>query len=381
MRVRLVIDSNNRRWIIGKLASRLEEHLGAFGVEADIAEEPLVDADVNHWLVYPHPWQYYFRSAGFYQPGWSPGPSRNTVLITHIDDPVKLNVVRESVSRIVDVAICMSRMTKAELAGHGIDPSRLTYINPAHDAEIAPRRIVIGITSRLYGDARKREDILLSVAEAMRLDSFRFEIFGEGWDAVARRLEEAGAEVAIFLGSDQPDGGYARIRQHVPGFDYYLYLGWDEGSMGTLDALSAGVKTILTPQGFHLDVEGGITHVVRTATDLSAVLHGIEDERLRRVDSVRALTWNEYARKHAAVWRAIAEGRLADVPAEAGERSIDHGQGVEARDLETSRARLLAKKDPSYLQPQFAESRRFRMRGRLGTVRKFLVRLIRRRAD
>ena len=60
--------------------------------------------------------------------------------------------------------------------------------------------------------------------------------------------------------SDNYRVDYDEIKSHVPYFDYYFYPGLDEGSLGTLDALAAGVKTIVTNQGFHLDLTNGVTH-------------------------------------------------------------------------------------------------------------------------
>jgi len=46
---------------------------------------------------------------------------------------------------------------------------------------------------------------------------------------------------------------YEVYKELIPTLDYYLYVGKDEGQMGFIDALAAGIPTIVTPQGFHLD--------------------------------------------------------------------------------------------------------------------------------
>lgn len=361
--VRLIIDAANRQWIIGKMAARLAENLEAWGVRADVGDAPRDDVDVNHWMLYLQPWQHYYPSPGFFSPGWKPAPTRHTAMITHVDDPVKLQIVREAISKILDLGICMSRMTKAELVEQGVDAARLTYINPAHDDVIKPRRIVVGITSRLYGDGRKGEDVLVQVAESIRLDAFRFEIIGEGWDDVAAVLRRAGAEVHLA-----PDAGYERICERLPNFDYYLYMGWDEGSMGTLDALAAGVKTIVTPQGFHQDLMGGITHAFRSPGELAGVFRAIDAERQARLDSVKQLTWSEYARKHALVWRALVEGH------EVSEEPLDAAEPIRAADLSAATSRRRRRLMKSELWKFFVESRRFWVRGKLSRAKRWILR-------
>ena len=147
----------------------------------------------------------------------------------------------------------------------------------------------------------------------MRLDAFHFEIIGAGWEGVIPLLESAGATVQSYPGTNDGAADYKLNLERVPNFDYYLYLGFDEGSMGFLDALAAGVPTIVTPQGFHLDVNNGIAHAFSDAAELGVILEQIASERQDRINSVAGLSWNEYARQHALVWRAILAGESASV--------------------------------------------------------------------
>jgi len=207
------------------------------------------------------------------------------------------------------MGICMSKMTMEELVQRGIDRSKLCYITPGHDGKIMPRRITIGITSRLRNDKAKREDLLIQLSKVMRLDAFHFDIIGSGWDKVIPYLQNAGATVWYYRGSDDSVADYEVNIAHVPNFDYYLYLGFDEGSMGILDALAAGVPTIVTPQGFHLDIRNGITHSFEDLEKLRSIFNKIEHERGNRIRSVANLTWSVYAQRHAVVWRAMAANR------------------------------------------------------------------------
>lgn len=294
-RIRIVVSPTEAGWILGKFASHLVAELSARGLDVDQAATPSADADVNHWI--------YFA---YYTPEKRPGI--HTVMITHIDHLRKLQHLQDSVA-FTQCGICLSTDTRDMLIRRGIPSSWLSVILPAHDPRMTPRRIRLGLTTRLYGDGRKGEDKLRAVARTMRLENFHFDIIGGGWAEVIEDLRRAGATVRWADSSGDADLDYETNLAWVPEFDYYLYLGEDEGSMGLLDAISVGVKTIATPQGFHRDLPNGVTHPIWTAADLAAVLREIEHERVGRISEARALTWARYADEHLRLWNDLAEGR------------------------------------------------------------------------
>jgi hypothetical protein len=291
LRVNLLLNPANRSWIIQKIAENLADHLSEFDVDARITEKP----DKTTQLVHHMSWA--FANMRLPQP--------STMFITHLDDIYKVKQVQQTLRSDVNVGICMSSDAMHRLVEQGVPSTSLYYISPAHDGLIQPRKIVIGITSRLYSDGRKRESLLTELAERIPLDPFEFRIFGLGWDQIVKDLERAGAKVTYFGESDDFRKDYSLMQSEIPKFDYYLYLGMDEGSLGTLDALSAGVATIVTPQGFHLDIPGGITHPVVSIDDLERVFNSISDQRFLKIQSVVNLSWLNYASNHAAVWKAI----------------------------------------------------------------------------
>lgn len=259
-------------------------------------------------------------------------PQPSTMFITHLDDLFKLNQVRATLDADVRVGICMSSDTLRQLTAHGCKAESLYFINPAHDGLIEPRRIVIGITSRVYADGRKREALLREVAGHMNLSPFTFRIFGLGWEPTIETLREAGAQVEYFGESDDFRKDYEVLQAAIPHFDYYLYLGMDEGSLGTLDALAAGVPTIITPQGFHLDLPHGMTYPVVSGNDLLKVLTDLAAQRQLRINAVAGLTWGHYAQRHLALWRAITQGLpLPPLPDAPEAHGIDLAALVEQR--------------------------------------------------
>jgi hypothetical protein len=290
MRVRLIVSAENAGWVIGKMAARLAGALNRAGAEATLGE-PDDRADVNHWMSYA----VVSRRAG----------RAATMFITHIDDPYKTAQLRHSLTNFADLGLCMSRDMMRALAARGVPAERLWYVLPAFDAPPEPKRIGIAIATRLYDDGRKRESLLLRLASERDLAPFHFEIAGLGWDAVVPRLRDAGASVHWDEGRED----YRALLESMRTCDYYLYLGMDEGSLGTLDALALGLKTIVTPQGFHLDLGGAVDEFVESYDQLRALFDRLADERARRIASVRGWTWDQYAAEHLMIWNAFLGGR------------------------------------------------------------------------
>jgi glycosyltransferase involved in cell wall biosynthesis len=113
-------------------------------------------------------------------------------------------------------------------------------------------------------------------------------------------MRERGFEVEYF-----DRFSYSAYCTLMPSLDYYLYLGRDEGSMGFLDALAAGVPTIVTRQGFHLDVPDGISYPFDDMSELQAVFSDIADLKRKRMQAVSTLTWSRYAHQHLLVWEHL----------------------------------------------------------------------------
>ncbi|MEZ5566178.1 MAG: hypothetical protein R3F24_11995 [Gammaproteobacteria bacterium] len=107
---------------------------------------------------------------------------------------------------------------------------------------------------------------------------------------------------------------YRTIVSAVPNYGYYLYLGLDEGSMGTLDALSAGVKTIVTDQGFHRDLASDLTHRFITFDELLSIFLGLAAERAQLSARAASLGWERCAKDYVKVWQAVSAGKSDQIP-------------------------------------------------------------------
>jgi glycosyltransferase involved in cell wall biosynthesis len=308
MKCNIVLDDRSHGGIIEKMASRLSEAVRNLGISCDLSNRHSPNADVNHFMMF----HYAAGHAG----------TKNTMFITHVDDPLKVQILKHKL-KIVDVGICMSRMAAKSLMEVGIPKGSLCYITPPHDGAVRPRRIRIGITTHLYDDGRKREALIVRLAKELNLADFHFEIFGLRWQNVVKELRAGNATVNLHEGTGDYQADYAELCKSIPDFDYYLYLGLDEGSLGTLDALAGGVPTIVTEQGFHLDLPGGITYPVLEYAQLRNVFEKIAMERRARINAVAALTWANYAQKHLEIWQALLNGNKMHLAEILGQHQLE----------------------------------------------------------
>jgi hypothetical protein len=285
MRVHIVCYEDTHAWILGKFALRLQENLWSLGIDADISKQPDPRADINHHIIYIN---YDGRVT-----------TNETVMITHIDNDQKRSMLQDQLKN-VKMGVCMSRDTVDKLAAAGLPRDRLCFINPAHDSIMTPRRFAIGITSKVQPSGCKRENMLVELSRRISPGDFEFRIMGQGWNSIVRQLRDSGFHVDYIDHFDRD-----RYKVLVPHLDYYLYFGEDEGSMGFVDALAAGIPTIVTPQGYHLDAPGGITHAFSTIDQLVDIFRAIPEQRNARIRAVESWTWREYARKHLSLWRWV----------------------------------------------------------------------------
>ena len=323
MRIRIICYENPEKWILGKFAIQLKENLLLLGHEVDIKDKPNKLADINHHIIY----------SGY----GSIVSTIDTLMITHIDNTNKLNLLKKQLQN-AKMGICMSRDTMVKLHTLGIPRSKLCYINPAHDGIIKPNPIIIGITCRVQPDGRKREFMLGELAKKLNPKEFSFKIMGENWNPYVTKLRNFGFEVDYF-----DDFELAKYTELIPNLDYYLYFGQDEGQMGVIDALASGVKTIATPQGFHLDTINGISHPFQTMGDLLDVFETIAEEKRSLISSVSSWNWKDYSIKHLNIWEHLITSNHSKINKSINRTFSDGMMSLEEFDQENLKISILKK--------------------------------------
>lgn len=282
-RIRIICEDNG--WIFQKFAERMKAELHKQGYDCTIADTVDPTSEINHHVSY-----------GSCAPIL---PLNETFMITHIDSLNKVELLKHHL-KIAQMGICMSRETLEKLTTYGIPREKLCYINPAQDGVIKPKKYILGITHRTYKDHRKKANILIDLCKELDPAYFSFKIMGAGWDDIVFSIINMGFHVDYYKEFD-----YEKYINLIPSLDYYLYWGFDEGSMGFLDALRAGVETIVTPQGFHLDIKDGITYPCRTINDFKETLLKLQEKRKKTIESVDTLTWENFVKKHLEVWNYL----------------------------------------------------------------------------
>jgi hypothetical protein len=271
----------------------LFESLQKFGHEVTLQGAPSQDADVNHFMSY----NFVVPASGV-----------TTAFVTHIDDVFKMSHLRKiQVQCQINSLICLSSYTRDRLIENGLDPSGIAFVLPAVDVLPERKKIRIGMSGRVYPDGRKNEKWLSHVSSMVDMQHFEFHFFGSGWETTASNLESANAEVVIHQETESFEGDHNKILSTLSTLDYWMYLGFDEGSMGCLDASLAGVPLITTPQGFHLNLPLGIRMPVQNKRELLKVIKNLSSNIHLSERTALYWTWDRYAAEHINIW----EGRYS----------------------------------------------------------------------
>jgi hypothetical protein len=263
----------------------MHENLQKMGIESSISKQPDPKADINHHI--------------FHASYNGEKSSIDTVFITHIDKYSGFEKLKDKLQNAA-VGICMSKHTQIYLVKMGLNKNKLCYINPAHDSVIPIKKIIIGLASNVYDDGRKNEVYIDRFIKKIDSKYFKFIIMGTGWEAQVSNLKGNGFETNYYNHFD-----YNEYIKLIPSLDYYLYMGTDEGQMGWVDALVAGVKTIVTPQGYHLDIPNGITHPFVSYNELEDILLMLQNSKKMLTQPVASWTWYNYTLKHVELWKYL----------------------------------------------------------------------------
>lgn len=282
MKINIIAPDQKDGWILYKFGKTVYDELQKTGIEVELSHRFDPNASINH----------------YFTPNVADvADNRTTFMITHVDTMLKVEQIKKATKKGA-IGICMSKETRDRLIANGIPANKVCYINPAQDGQIKPKKVSLCFTHRVYNDSRKRESMLIDICKKINNDIFKFVIMGSGWEDIIKKMNELGFETEYY-----PEFDKEKYNEIMINTDYYCYFGFDEGSMGYLDAVAAGIGTIVTPQGYHLDTECEITYPVSTIDEIIDALHDIEEKKRKNLRFIETWTWKNYALKHLEIWK------------------------------------------------------------------------------
>jgi hypothetical protein len=312
MKVSVVIRKSWDAWVLRKIGLKLVENLVELGIEADYVTAPNPESDINHFMHF---------SFAETVPG-----SISTTMITHVDDAIKARRLKEILSQQVNGGICMSRYHMEELIDYGISPEKLSYVLPALD-NTQVRKIHFTLHGNRYRDGRKNEEFLKRLARSIDLSFAEFSFFGTGWEEIVEILTKAGVDVTVQLPTEDFTEDYVRMNKALELADYYVNMGWDEGSLGSLDAFVNRTSMIISAQGYHLNVFDKNTRYFSNYEEFHSIFQSISAEQAHKQEIAKNMSWQQYAKCHQGIWDSLLKSGILPLP-----QVSNYGDGVQQFD-------------------------------------------------
>jgi hypothetical protein len=301
--------SNN--WILGKIARKIKENFEAIGLSVEILNFPTGKSDVVFWIGKSSgPLWRHFLQVGIAKTSPTYETRLESVLVTHIDDLFKVQNIK-NLHKNGDDLVFMSN-SHADLVANlaKISPRPFAARFGSDFAEsYLYERFVVGIFSKVYPDGRKNEDWLVDYAKNNSALNLEFLIIGAGWTQTVKRLRALGVLVRLYDGVENSYPAYESFPDFYRDLSLYIYLGFDEGAMGCLDAYILGVPLLISKQGFHLDFQLAETDYFTDYKDFENKLNLTRSIYAQDVQKKLEWTWEATSRQLLKHW-----GEVLNIP-------------------------------------------------------------------
>lgn len=293
MKIFFHLAKENTGWIIEKIMTRLISSLNDNGFESTVNND--LCEDNIHAHLYMHYLQIPKKA--------SECESAKLVFVYHVNDLFKFLKVLSLLLRgfhlltmSTETAQRIQRFTlylfKNYISTVGI-ASDIAELNLSSNSQ----RVVCGISSHTYPDGRKNENWVLRVSKSLNPSEVRFEFIGKRWTSIAEELRKEGFDVSTFYNEIPFENSYSEILERIKTWDIALYLGFDEGSLGILDAVLLSKDVLVSAQGFHLELGLPQESLFRNYRDFCSKLN----VKIGRVGLDRKLhehySWPHFARQ------------------------------------------------------------------------------------
>lgn len=285
--IRIVLDPGNQGWILEKIAIRLRNQFELNKYKSEIDSVPDEKAQVNLWMQYTDKTLVSCAKSGL---------TKCFALVTHVDDSFKLARVK----LLIQLKVTIIFMSEA----HAHEVAEMLDIDEAFEFALIPsdfnnhfRPFRIGIVSKCYPDGRKNENWLVKFAKDGILNNCEFAVVGEGWEATITNLKVMGIPCEIFSNSNGNAIRYEDIKSFYDTLDLYIYFGFDEGALGSLDAYLFRKDILVTRQGFHTHFALKEDSFVLNYEDAKFKLNQKIVEYRLWLETTLPWTWDFYAKK------------------------------------------------------------------------------------
>ncbi len=316
----LSLDGVDPSWIVGAIARDIQSVLLDIGFKCRLGSPDEYNGeDICHHM-------------GFAYAIPEKHAKYNSVFITHIDDKMKEKELM-SIRDKFDLFVSMSSHDAEYITGLGIPREKVVgIVPPIRNPYVKP--VSIGIMSACYDDGRKNEDWLIEFCRSHDvIGLLNFIFIGPRWGKVVTLLEEIGIAFEWHYSNSHMEYEYEYQKTKLANTDYYIYLGFDGGAMGSLDAYGYGRRLILVKDSYHMDIPE-VEHYIDNKTDFFKVVREICESHQQRLAFFRQNNAKQYTKKLLSTWIEDRPELFPDVEANASRDKSNHNVALSREKLD-----------------------------------------------
>lgn len=237
------------------------------------------NADVNYWVNWKT-----------FRPNY-PKTKFDMMFFTHLDGYDWEKVILDK----SDLIVCMSKHGKEVLLSERVPESKIRICKYFGVSVNKRRKIILGISGRLYNTKRKGEEIILKLPEEIDKDIFSFYFKNDSFDNIVKILKEKGFDAQTV----NDDIFYDKI-------DYYLSTSFAEGgNMDLLNVLYHGIPIISRDIGFFKQYKTSEDYSYSSYEELLDILNCISSAKKNKFNSVKNQTWQNFRDWHFKLFKEI----------------------------------------------------------------------------
>jgi hypothetical protein len=295
-------------WIVGKIAEDIKEYLEKQNIICNYGKPN----EYNNEEICYH--------LGYAYAVPQQNAEINSVFITHIDDKFKEDMIVKFKDDF-DSFICMSQEDKEFLLQLGFDKEKTFGVTLAVRNDYV-RPLNLGIFSGYYKDGRKNDKWLIDFIKSEKdIHLVNFVFIGPSWNEIFPILLENNCTFEWHSTSRKTPYEYKFQQNKLEKLDYYFYMGFDGGAMGTYDAYAYGIPLLITNDGYHRDIPS-IDLPVNSYDEFHERLKEIIVKQKNKIDFFNYNNVENYVIKLFKIWNNI---------------EIDNGNNLNVKGLVTNK--------------------------------------------